>query len=258
MVKKGQSKKTSNTKVKTNKKLPTIAILHTGGTIASKVDYKTGGATSAFSPEEIVSLFPELLNMANIESELIAQMWSDDLRFEHFSLIAKSIEKFVKKGVDGILIGMGTDNLAVASAALAFIVESSPIPIVFVGAQRSSDRGSSDAAMNVICATKFVLEANFGGVAICMHSTSSDNSCAILPACKTYKLHTSRRDAFQVVNDSIIALIDYKTKKITWKKKDYSRKSKKLVIHPKMEDKVGFLKSSYPYATRTIFILQRI
>src|SRR3989338_5491212 len=149
-----------------NKNLPTISILHTGGTIASKVDYRTGGVATEFSPQQLVNLFPELQHIAKIESELIAQMWSDDLRFKHFEIIAKAIEKHVKKGVKGIIIGMGTDNLAVAAAALAFIIEKTPVPILVVGAQRSSDRGSSDAAMNLICAAEFITKTNFGGVAI--------------------------------------------------------------------------------------------
>src|SRR3989344_85977 len=154
-------------KLAPNKKLPTIAILHTGGTIASKVDYRTGGVVSKFSPEELVSMFPELKEIANIESELVAQMWSDDIRFAHLSLIAEAIQKQVQKGVQGIIIGMGTDNLAVAAAGLSFIIEKTPIPVLLVGAQRSSDRGSSDAAMNLICAAQFITKTDFVGVAIC-------------------------------------------------------------------------------------------
>ncbi|MBS3096655.1 asparaginase, partial [Candidatus Woesearchaeota archaeon] len=189
-------------------------ILHTGGTIASKVDYRSGGVVAAFSPEDIVSMFPELAEIANIDSELIANMWSDDLRFPHFKLIAKVIEKKLKEGVDGIIIGMGTDNLAVASAALTFIVEQTPVPIILVGAQRSSDRGSSDAGMNLICAAEFIAKTDFAGVAICMHEHSDDKTCAVLPPTKTKKLHSSRRDAFKPVNDTIIARVDYNSRKM--------------------------------------------
>ncbi len=225
-----------------NRNLPTISILHTGGTIASRVDYKTGAVTTAFSPEELVGMFPELKEIANIESELIAQMWSDDLRFRHFSLIAGKIEEQAKKGVKGIIIGMGTDNLAVASAALSFIVEQTPVPIIFVGAQRSSDRGSSDAAMNLICAAEFIAKTDFAGVAICMHESPEDDSCVILPACKTYKLHSSRRDAFKPINSDIIARISYKDRKITFVQANYPKATSLLVLKPKMEEKVGLLK----------------
>ncbi|MDP6547633.1 MAG: asparaginase domain-containing protein, partial [Candidatus Woesearchaeota archaeon] len=165
----------SKTEIKKDSKKPTITILHTGGTIASKVDYKSGAVYSSFNPEDLLEMFPELFKIANFDSKLIANMWSDDLRFKHFEIIAKAIEKEVKKGVDGIIIGMGTDNLAVASAALAFIIEETPIPILLVGAQRSSDRGSSDAAMNLICAAEFIAKTDFTGVAICMHENTGDN-----------------------------------------------------------------------------------
>ncbi len=229
---------------KTKTKLPKISILHTGGTIASKVDYRTGSVYSSFKPEDLLGMFPELAEIAEFDSVFISNMWSDDLRFKHFELIAKAIEKEVKKGADGIIIGMGTDNLAVASAAMAFIVESTPIPILFVGAQRSSDRGSSDAAVNLTCAATFIAKSDFSGVAICMHENMSDNDCAILSACKTQKLHTSRRDAFRPVNATAIARVNYDSKSITMLKKDYQRKdnNRKLILKPKMEEKVGLLK----------------
>ncbi len=243
----GKYKKTEKgkkEKVKIDKNKPTISILHTGGTIASKVDYKTGAVYSSFKPEDLLEMFPELFEIANFDSKLIANMWSDDLRFKHFELIAKAVEKEVKKGVDGIIIGMGTDNLAVTAAALAFIIEETPIPIIFVGAQRSSDRGSSDAAVNLTCVAEFIAKTDFAGVAICMHEKMDDKICAIMPATKTRKLHSSRRDAFKVVNDTIIARIDSNTKKIDFVKKDYLKKDKKrkLIIKPKMEEKVGLLK----------------
>ena len=226
-----------------NPQLPTIAILHTGGTIASKVDYRTGGVTAAFSPSQLLDLFPELKMIANIESELIAQMWSDDLRFAHFPVIAKAIEKYIKKGAAGIIIGMGTDNLAVASAALAFIVEKTPVPIILVGSQRSSDRGSADAGMNLICAAQFITKSDFAGVAICMHAHEDDDVCSILPATKTYKLHSSRRDAFKAVNSDAIASVGYKERVVHMIAKEYERKGKeKLVLKSAMEDKVGLLK----------------
>jgi glutamyl-tRNA(Gln) amidotransferase subunit D len=244
VISKAAKQASAKKEVKHNPKLPTISILHTGGTIASKVDYRTGGVYNAFSPSDLITMFPELNDIANLESELISNMWSDDLRFAHFSIIAKSIEKHVKKGVDGVIIGMGTDNLAVGAAALSFILEKVTVPVLIVGAQRSSDRGSSDAGMNLICAANFIAKSDFAGVAICMHGKAGDDKCLILPACKTRKLHASRRDAFKAVNDSPIASIDYKTKKIEFTKKEYKKRDKKgdILIKPKMEDKVGLLK----------------
>ncbi len=226
--------------------LPTISILHTGGTIASRVDYRTGGVATTFDPEDLVNMYPELKEIANIDSRLIRNMWSDDLRFAHFELIAKEIEKEIKKGVEGIIIGIGTDNLAVAAAGIAFAIEKTSIPIIIVGAQRSSDRGSSDAAMNLICAAEFITKSDFAGTAICMHNSSEDKKAAILPATKTRKIHTSRRDAFKAINDIPIALINYENKKIEFLKKNYAKKNskKEIIIKPKFEDRVGLLKIS--------------
>jgi len=243
----GAGKKVGKAKaieIKKDPKLPSISILHTGGTIASRVDYRTGAVYTSFEPEDLLNMFPELPKIANFESKKLGNIWSDDLRFEHVSLIAKAVEKEAKKGVEGIIIGMGTDNLAVGAAALAFALEKCPVPVLFVGAQRSSDRGSSDAAMNLICAAHFITNSDFAGVALCMHHSSSDDVCAILPACKTRKLHTSRRDAFKPVNDSEIALVDYKSKNIKFTKKDYSKKNKneKMAVKPNFENHVALLK----------------
>ena len=192
--------------VKHKKGLKNITILHTGGTIASKVDYKTGGVISRFKPEELIAMYPELARIANLNARLVRNMWSEQMRFAHFNLLAKEVAKEEKKS-DGIIITQGTDTLAYTAAALAFILEDINIPVLIVGAQRSSDRGSSDAAFNLTKACKFISETDFVGVAICMHGSSEDKEALILPACKTKKLHSSRRDAFRPVNTLPIARV---------------------------------------------------
>ncbi|MFC1722835.1 Glu-tRNA(Gln) amidotransferase subunit GatD [Nanoarchaeota archaeon] len=230
-------------KKQSRKDLPKISILHTGGTIASKVDYRTGGVYTSFKPEDLLGLFPELADIAIFDSKLLANMWSEDLRFKHLTVLADAIQAEVEKGAKGVIIGMGTDNLAVAAAGLSFTLENPSIPVLFVGAQRSSDRGSSDAAMNIICAAEFIAKTDFTGVALCMHDYTSDEHCAILPGCKTKKLHSSRRDAFKPVNADIIATIDYKSRKIKFKK-DYQKASgEPMIIKSKFEEKVGLIKA---------------
>jgi len=230
--------------IKKDSKKPTIAILHTGGTIASKVDYSTGGVIAKFTPEEILEMFPELNNIANIKSKLISNMFSEDIRFKHYSLMCKAIEEEIKKGINGIILTHGTDTLAYTSAALSFALDNLNIPVILVGSQRSSDRGSSDAAVNLICAAKYIAKTDFVGVAICMHENISDNSCLIMQACKTRKLQTSRRDAFKIVNDKAIARVNFETGKIDFIINNYEKKSKdtKLIVKEKFEEKVGLLK----------------
>jgi len=224
--------------------LPKISLIHTGGTIAARVDYARGAVSWHTTPEDMLSMYPELFEICNPSAVLLKSMASEDYRFEHFEAMAEAIEKEISQGADGIILSTGTDNLAVASAALAFIFESIPVPVIIVGSQRSSDRGSSDAFMNLICAASFITKSDFAGIAICMHDSTQDDKCAILPACKTKKLHTSRRDAFKAVNDKPIAKVDFKTGEIEFIKKDFLKRDEKrrIVAKPKMEEKTGFLK----------------
>ncbi|MBI4918532.1 Glu-tRNA(Gln) amidotransferase subunit GatD [archaeon] len=202
-------------KTEQKKGLPTISILHTGGTIASKVDYETGAVYNKFTPEEMLRMFPELQNMANISSRLLSNMSSDDMRFSHYNIMAKAVDEEIKKGVKGVIITHGTDTMHYTGAALSFALENCPIPVLLVGAQRSSDRGSSDAASNLISAVTFIANTKYTGVALCMHEHSDDNHCVILPGTKCRKMHSSRRDAFQAINTTPIAKINYDSKQIT-------------------------------------------
>lgn len=232
-------------KVERNSALPDISILHTGGTIASRVDYRTGAVFSSFTPEDLITMFPELGGIANFDSKLISNMFSENMRFAHYKKIAEAIKKEVKKDIAGIILPHGTDTMHYTAAVLAFMLENLPIPVILVGAQRSTDRGSSDAAINLICAAEFITKSDFAGVAICMHESSADDSCVILPPCKTRKLHTSRRDAFQAVNDTPIARVNFKTREVEFIKKDYPKRdsSKELVVRDKIEEKVALIKS---------------
>ncbi len=231
--------------VKKNPKLLTISILHTGGTIASKVDYRTGGVTARFTPQELLEMFPELREIVNIDSRLIRNMWSEDMRFAHYNLMAREIENEIKKGIDGIIITHGTDTMHYSAAALAFALEGLPIPVILVGAQRSSDRGSTDAASNLINAAYFIANSDFAGVAICMHETMNDDACLILPATKTRKMHTSRRDAFRPINTTAIARVNYKKKELSFIAKEHGKRSSNSLMLKLFNEKlrVGLMKT---------------
>ncbi|MCF7866563.1 Glu-tRNA(Gln) amidotransferase subunit GatD [Candidatus Woesearchaeota archaeon] len=236
--------KIKKTKYKTNSKLQKITILHTGGTVASKVDYSTGAVIAQFSPEEIIELFPELKQIANIESKLVGNMQSEMMRFDHYNVLAEEIKKEAEKGVDGIIITHGTDTLHVTAAALTFSLENLRIPIILVGSQRSSDRPSSDAASNLIAAAKFISQTDYCGVSICMHKNTSDNEFKIIKGIKARKMHTSRRDAFKAINEASIATVNLEKDTII-KHKETSKKDKKQKITIKKFDpklKIGIIR----------------
>ncbi len=227
-------------------KKPTIMVLHTGGTIASRVDYKTGGVAPAVTPEEFLSMFPELLKISNIKSRMVMNILSEDMDIMKYGYLAKEIERDIKLGLDGIIIGHGTDTLHYSSAMMSFMLQNLSVPVVFVGAQRSSDRGSSDAALNLMCAANFITKTDFSGVAVCMHENSSDDSCLVLPATKVRKMHSSRRDAFRAINSDPVARVA-SNGSVTMLTDDYSKKDKKRipVVNINIEPKVAIVKT-YP------------
>ena len=244
VLEKHKEKISKSLKLETSKGKKNITILHTGGTIASKVDYETGAVIARYTPEEIVTQFPELNELANINSRLISNMFSEDMRFSNYNTLAKEIEKEIKNGTDGIVITHGTDTLHYTSAALSFILDGLNIPVILVGAQRSSDRGSSDAAMNLICAVEFILKTEFAEVGVCMHKVSSDDICWLLPGLKCRKLHSSRRDAFRPVNAKQYAEINYNTKFVQIIDNSFRpREKRELKLKLFKEVKVGILKS---------------
>lgn len=229
--------------VKHNPSLKTIAVLHTGGTIASKVDYRTGGVVSAFSPEELLALFPKLDGKANFRPKFISNMWSEDMNFAHHQALAEEAAKQIKSGADGVIIGHGTDTMHYTSAMLSFMLQDIPVPVVLVGAQRSSDRGSSDAEVNLLCATHFATKGDYAGVCMCMHENSSDDSCLVIEGTKARKMHTSRRDAFRPINQEPLARV-WADGRIEWLRQDYPKRDekRKLKLLDKYEEKVALVK----------------
>ncbi len=195
--------------------LPLVRILHTGGTIASKVDYATGAVVARFEPEELLAAIPELAAVARIEAVKLGNMWSDDIRPQHWNaMLVASAEAFAD-GAAGVVVTHGTDTLAVSATALAFGWAGEggcpPGRIVFTGSQRSSDRGSSDAGENLIAAVHWAAHgpAPNGGLGdatvVMLHAGADDGTVAVLPGCSARKLHSSRRDAFKSVNAGVLA-----------------------------------------------------
>lgn len=179
---------------------PTIAVLGTGGTIASFVDYRTGGVQPATRPEELAAAAPDLFQFCNVRAEAVFAMFSEDMQPEHWTKIAQRVTWHLNNGARGVIIPHGTDTLSYTAAALAFFLKDLTGPVVLVGSQRSSDRPSSDASENLLAAARVAATADLGEVVVVMHAGTDDGACAIHRATRVRKMHTSRRDAFQSVN----------------------------------------------------------
>ena len=244
-IKAGKKKRTVQTELDSEKKgLPTASILSTGGTIASKVDYRTGAVNPALSAQDLYDTVPELRNHANVNAKVIMSVLSENIRPGDWTKIAKSVASEVKTGTDGVIIAHGTDTLGFTSAALAFALQNLPVPVVLVGSQRSSDRPSSDAAMNLLGATHLATKADAAEVFVLMHAETGDSFLHAHRGTRVRKFHTSRRDAFQSVNDYPIFKVvgtDVEELRIPLLRRDMNRK---LVLKPKFEEKVALLKTS--------------
>ncbi|MGD8415315.1 MAG: asparaginase domain-containing protein, partial [Candidatus Latescibacterota bacterium] len=153
---------------------PDIKLFGTGGTIASRLDYRTGAVIPAFSPGELYGSVPELADICNLQTEKLYGVFSENMGPEQYIATAKKIGEEIGKGTQGIVIGHGTDTMHHTAAILSFMVQDSPVPIVMVGSQRSSDRPSSDAALNLIHAVKTAAESDIAEVMVCMFGPTSD------------------------------------------------------------------------------------
>jgi glutamyl-tRNA(Gln) amidotransferase subunit D len=188
-----------NNTIKHNPSLPKILLLSTGGTIASRIDYRTGSVTPALTAQELNASVPELAEIANIDAEVLFSEYSENITPEHWIKIAQKLDSLAKSDYKGILVAHGTDTMQYTAAFLSFALAGFPKPIVLVGSQRSSDRPSSDAALNLIGATKFIVKSSTNGVFVAMHNSENDDDIACHLGTRVRKNHTSRRNAFETV-----------------------------------------------------------
>lgn len=221
-------------------KLPNISIISTGGTIASKIDYRTGAVTASFSADDIVNSIPELKSIAKFSGKAIYNILSENMKTEYWIELARAVVQEIKNGADGIIIAHGTDTMMYTAAAMSFMIQT-PIPIVFVGSQRSADRPSSDNAVNAICAAKVAI-SDIAEVCVVMHGSDSDDICDIHKGTKVRKMHTSRRDAFRSINSEPIGFVDYKTGEITTHLSYNKRANCELELKDKFEPKCALIK----------------
>ena len=222
--------------------LPKVSIVSTGGTIASRVDYRTGAVRPALSANDLYSVVPELSEIARIDAKILFSLFSENITPTHWSEIAKAAAKEINKDAAGVVIAHGTDTLAYTAAALSFALRGLPVPVIVVGSQRSADRPSSDAAANLVAAVRAAAKAPFAEVAVAMHDTISDRSIAFHRGTRVRKCHTSRRDTFKSINTAPLARME--DEKITMLAQSFEKRDskRKLVLKPDFDDRVALVK----------------
>jgi len=218
-----------------------VKLLGTGGTIASRLDYRTGAVIPAFSPGELYGAVPELADICNLSTEKLFAVFSENMGPAQYKILALAIGEEIKKGTHGIMIGHGTDTMSHTAAALSFMVQNSPIPIVMVGSQRSSDRPSSDAALNLIHAAKTAADSDIAEVMVCMFGPTSDEYGLLHRGTRVRKMHSSYRSTFRTIGDIPLAMVD--RQKITPLRQDYNhrRNDREVTITAVFEERVSLL-----------------
>lgn len=222
--------------------LPKVKLIGTGGTIASRLDYRTGAVIPAFSPGELYGAVPELAQVCNLTTEKLFAVFSENMGPDQYKKLAIAIGKEIENGVDGIVIGHGTDTLHYTAAALTYMVQDSPIPIVLVGSQRSSDRPSSDAALNLIHATYTAGHSDLAEVMVCMFGPTSDEYGFLHRGTRVRKMHSSYRSTFRTIGDTPLATVSRKEGVKPIKEKyNHRRKDRKVKILPFFEEKITMI-----------------
>lgn len=208
MLEKPVIKDRIDTTIEENQSLPTLAFIGTGGTIASYVDYRTGAVHPTFSVSDIVRPIPEIKGLANIRTKMLFSIFSENMDICHWQKLAEAVAEEINNGADGVIILHGTDTMGYTASALSFMLPNISKPVVLVGAQKSSDRPSSDAFTNIIACVKFCVQSKKAGVYVIMHDTFSDDSFAVHLGSRVRKMHTSKRSAFESINIMPAAHLD--------------------------------------------------
>ena len=225
---------------KTDASLPTVAIIGTGGTIASYVDYRTGAVHPALSADDLIAAVPEISSICNVRAKVLYSIFSENMDCAAWVGLAQAIVAEIEAGADGVIVPHGTDTMGFTSAALSFMLEGLDRPVVLVGAQRSSDRPSSDAYTNLVAAARFCATADAAGVFVLMHEGPSDTSALVHLGTRVRKMHSSRRDAFHSVNGTPVAKVSFEGC-VEFLSDHPVRGTGKLVLRDRMEPKVAML-----------------
>ena len=218
-----------------------ISIISTGGTVSSIIDYKTGAVHPAFTADDLLRANPELLKQANFKVKALYNILSENMKPEYWVKAANSIFDDINNGVNGVVVAHGTDTMHYTAAALSFILKT-PVPIIITGAQRSSDRPSTDAFLNLTNSVA-AAKSDIAEVSVCMHSNLDDENCYLHKGTKVRKMHTSRRDTFRSINAEPIAILNNGKVKKVLTTEYIKRDSNKLEINDNLESKVVLIKS---------------
>ncbi len=184
-------------------KLPTVAVLSTGGTIASKHDPSKGGYVLALSGNDLVSAVPAINKIAQIQVEQIANIGSHNMTPEIWVRLAGRVsELLARPEIAGIVITHGTDTLE-ETAYYLDLTTTSTKPVILVGAQRPASDPDSDGSRNLLDAVRVAVasESVSKGVMVVMNGQ-------INAARDVTKTNTSQVETFRGLEFGALGIVD--------------------------------------------------
>lgn len=174
-----------------------ILMIATGGTIASKRVKE--GLKPLISSKEILSYVPDAKNFCETDTLQLFNIDSTNMQPKHWILIGKAIEEHYQD-YDGFVICHGTDTMAYTAAALSYLVQNSPKPIVITGAQKPIDMEITDAKTNLQDSLRFAACDKSYGVTIVFDGK-------VIAGTRGKKERTKSYNAFSSINFPYIATI---------------------------------------------------
>jgi glutamyl-tRNA(Gln) amidotransferase subunit D len=223
--------------------LPGLSIVSTGGTIASRIDYRTGAVTSQFDAEDILRAIPGLRSVGRFRARKLYTILSENMTPAIWQELARAVYEEIRNGSTGVIVTHGTDTMAYSAAAVSFMLET-PVPVIFTGSQRSADRPSSDNTMNALCSASAAI-SDLAEVGVVMHATESDDHCSIHRGTRVRKMHSSRRDAFRSIGILPVGRVDYPGLDVTLDRHARKRTRREPVLIEGIEERCGMV-AFYP------------
>lgn len=222
-----------------DRSLPLLSIVSTGGTIASRIDYRTGAVTSQFDAADILRAIPGLRDIAHYRTRKLYTILSENMTPAIWQELARAVYREILDGARGVIVTHGTDTMAYSAAALSYMLDT-PVPVIFVGSQRSADRPSSDNMMNALCSASAAV-SDLGEVTVVMHGNTSDDRCVIHRGTRVRKMHTSRRDAFHSVGIPPLGYVEYPSLAVTLSPHSVRRGAFEPALRDQLESRCGLL-----------------
>ena len=174
-----------------------ILMIGTGGTIASKAT--VGGLHPQLSSEEILEYIPGISDICAVETVQICNLdstnISPDIWIQMVDTIRASYEKY-----DGFIILHGTDTMAYTAAALSYMIQNSPKPIVLTGAQRPINMEVTDSKTNLFDSFLYASSDAACGVQIVFNGK-------VILGTRARKTHSKSFQAFSSINYPYLAVI---------------------------------------------------